>query len=121
MTQKEKFFTICKYVAINALRNQEVVIKQFEYIKQQYDYKKDLEEVRVLTNILEKLINERNSKIQANITKIDNMRCDEGDKWLESKLLKGINIPFKKIREKITEYPDMDYYDIYRNYFWQNK
>jgi hypothetical protein len=116
MTNDRKFFDACKYVAKKLLSEQKMSTDlYFQYLKDEYLYKNDLEEIRVVTGLLQRLIEDRNSKIQVRTTKLENLRF--GDRWLESTLWNGINIPYREIERKIAEYPDMDEYDIYSKFF----
>jgi hypothetical protein len=116
MTNDRKFFDACKYVAKKLLLDQKMSTNlYFQYLENEYCYKKDLEEIRVITGLLQRLIEDRNSKIQVRTTKLENLRF--GDRWLESTLWNRINIPYREIEGKIAENPDMDGYDIYSKFF----
>ena len=119
MKTSRKYFDTCKSVASNLWSNQKVILSPyfFENLREKYAYIKDLEEIRILTNILEKSINEHNSKIQSKKTKLENLRFDDNQKWCKSELFSGINMPFNEIDKKIIENPNIDSYEIYSNFF----
>jgi hypothetical protein len=116
MINNRKYFDVCKYVASNLLSEQKMSTElYFEYLENEYLHKKDLEEITVVTGLLQRLIGERNSKIQAHRTKLENLRF--GSRWLESTLWNGINMPYMEIERKISENPYMDGYEIYSKFF----
>ncbi|MFT7283312.1 hypothetical protein [Nonlabens sp.] len=66
----------------------------------------------VLANLLKKEIKEHNSKIYATGTRIDNLKY-KNHKSYQSSLIKGNNIPYKKIDALLKDNPDKDWYDLY--------
>jgi len=72
---------------------------------------KGMHEVEVLLAIVEKLINEHNSQINANEERIRKLEYKDYGKPFNSKYFKGIE-PAGVLRE-IKENPDKDIYEIY--------
>lgn len=102
-----KFFIIRAYA-------KEVIYKRKIFVRKEdfQQFNKLGDTGRVLTDLLIKEADNHNSKLDAIIKKIQNLKFKEGQ-YIKSNLLKNLGINFRTIDLKIENYPEKDWYDIF--------
>lgn len=98
--------------------------KKYAYVKRIYDdfyreveNKRELSDVLVLLRMAKKEIDNHNSKISADRTRLDNLRYKGKDDF-DSKLFKKYqNVSISKIEKAIKENSDLEDYEIFSKFF----
>lgn len=113
MTNEEKqdrIFHAVRYWADTALANQMCYLDEAEFFRRCKH--PDLEDARCLYRMILKEVEAHNAKLKAKRSLLNKMRYTH--KYLASSLFAGLNIPLKQIEKIISEHPDKNTYEIYR-------
>jgi hypothetical protein len=113
MNDKEKLFFIAKCMASDIYERRRVHIN-LDDLKSKLR-RAELKDELVLLKFMDKSINDHNSKVSADLTRLNNLSFKSN--WMESQLFNSLKIPYRNISEAVNIYPTMDYYDIYRQFF----
>lgn len=111
-----KQFKVTKEVMLKNLYDQRCPVDEKRYSCLSRALSRDgLNDASVLWRMITNEVASFNAKIEAKITKTNNLNYSE--RWRESSLLNGSDLPHHKIAESVAKYPDKDWVDIYRACF----